>query len=137
MVFNDIFFADLGTYIIEKQGDDMMKANLAHEATTTFVSIGSQLIFTPEGSANALVSVTSTNVMALTTKATLVYVAVGSDGAGNTNCLKLDGIYIKGSDATVCSNQLWYFILCKFQHFFSYKFIKQVGFFSERVCGWN
>ena len=94
-----------------------MQIILADGLPATFSNPGLELLFIPESTTTPIDSITSANVAALTTKANSVHIALGSDGTENTDCLKLDGIYNQGSDTNLCTNELWYFILCTFYHF--------------------
>ena len=83
---------------------------LIDKQAITFDKTGTQLIFTPETTTEALKGITADDVGDLTTKSTSVYVAIKADSAGNTNCLKKNGNYHKGNDNTKCTGHLWYFV---------------------------
>ena len=113
------FLVDSGDFMIEKQGDSTKQLVLRNGMTATFDVSGPEISFTPEGTTTGISGITSADVSALTSKATPVYVA---SREGNSYCLKLDGTYHDGQDASACANQLWYFVLCKFGIHFKHLF---------------
>ena len=87
-----------------------MQLTLNSGQVASFSDDGTGIMFTAEGTTTAITSITPADSSALTTQGTSVYVA---GAAGDTNCLQLTGNYAAGGDASACTNQLWYFILCK------------------------
>ena len=77
---------------------------------TKFKVTGTKLTFTPKGTTAALTGITSADVSGLTTKSKPVYVADQADDKDNTDCLKRDRKYHKGSTKADCNGQLWYFV---------------------------
>ena len=91
-----------------------MVLTLTYGEPTTFTNSGPEVTFTAEGTTTPINDITSADVSKLTTQAASVYVALAIDGTDGTDCLKSNGDYNSGSDASLCTDQLWYFILRKF-----------------------
>ena len=82
---------------------------------TTFTETGTQLTFIAFGTTVALTGITSADVTPLTMPSG-IFVARAIDDTDNTDCLKINGRYHKGSAIKACTDMLWYFVTGKLSH---------------------